>query len=163
MKIGTSTRTWILTGFALLGVACSSQVTTSGDPKDGYPMESALQDLGIDPTGLTTLLSFDGSHGVFDMSQVECDGGQSAVSIAPSGNDLVVTWDARVTPSHRVRVLSNWVTADWHTVTTTDSAAPTFTVTTATQDTSDAALGGDYMEVTFSGARLVDGGVDDLD
>lgn len=161
MKIGTSTRNWILTGFALLGAACSSHVTTSGDSQGGSTMGSALQDLGMDSTGLTTLLSFTGSHGVFDMSQVECDGGQSAIAMAPSGSDLVVTWDARVTPSHRVRVLSNSVTADWHTVTTTDSTAPTFTVTTATQDTSDAALGGDYMEVTFSGARLVDGGVDD--
>jgi hypothetical protein len=161
MKIGTSTRTWILTGLALLGAACSSHVTTSGDPQGGSPMESALQDLGLDPTGLTTLLSFNGSHGVFDMSQVECDGGQTPMAMAPSGSDLVVTWDARVTPSHRVRVLSNSVTSDWHTVTTSDGSAPTFTVTTATQDTSDAALGGDYLEVTFSGARLVDAGVDD--
>ncbi|HIF41171.1 MAG TPA: hypothetical protein EYQ74_08740 [Planctomycetes bacterium] len=161
MKTGTSTRTWILTGLAFLGAACSSHVTTSGDPAGGSSMESALQDLGLDPTGLTTLLSFSGSHGVFDMSQVECDGGQSAIAMAPSGSDLIVTWDARVTPSHRVRVLSNFTSSDWHTVTTTDGAAPTFTITTATQDTSDAALGGDYLEVTFSGARLVNAGVDD--
>ena len=57
MKIGISTRNWILTGLALLGAACSSHVTTSGDP-GGSSMESAWQDLGLDPAGLTTLLSF---------------------------------------------------------------------------------------------------------
>lgn len=124
-------------------------------------MESALQDLGLDPTGLTTVLSFNGSHGVFDISQVECDGGQSAMALVASGGDLLVTWDARVTPSHRVRVLSILVSADWQTVSTSDASAPTFAVTTATQDTSDAALGGDYLEVTFNGPRLVDAGVDD--
>ncbi|MAG63302.1 hypothetical protein CMO84_07235 [Candidatus Woesearchaeota archaeon] len=160
MKTGTSTRTWILTGLALLGTACSSHVTTSGDSSDSS-MESALQDLGFDPTGLTTLLSFSSPHGVFDMSQVECDGGQSAIAMVPSGGDLIVTWDARVTPSHRVRVLSSSMSSDWHTVTTSDGSAPTFNVTTANQDTSDAALGGDYLEVTFSGPRLVDAGVDD--
>jgi len=124
-------------------------------------MESAVQDLGYDPTGQTTLLSFDGAHGVFAASQVESDGGQSAIGLAPSGDDLVVTWDARVTPSHRVRVLSNAVDSSWHAVTTTDSSAPSFSIRTATQDTSDGALGGDYLEVTFSGPPLVETGVDD--
>ncbi len=160
MKIGTSSTSWILTGLALLGASCNTQLTTTGSTSAS--IESAEQDLDLDPTGMTTVLSFSGASSILDISQIESDGGQTVVSAVALGEDLAVTWDDRVTPTHRVRVLSSTVTSTWKGVTTSDPSAPTIQVTSANQDTTDSVLGGDSMQVSFGGARLVNSGVQDL-
>lgn len=140
----------------LLGLgACSS---SSSNPTLNS-IASAVQDLSVDPDGRTTVLTFDSTvGGTLTVENFSADGGQSASSVSISGADVTVTWDARVTPSHQVRV-------DGHTsfsnefvdVTTTDASAPTFAASGTQQVGAP-----DEIEVAFSGPRVVEALAEDV-
>lgn len=143
-----------LAGAVLLS-ACSSSSDGTPDPQ----LVSALQNLTGDPTGVTTVLTFSQAPPTLTASQFESDGGQIAQTATPAGNTYVVTWDDRVTPSHQVRVngASN-VAATFVGVTTSDSSAPSFSVSSASVTSS---WGGDTINVQFSGPNVVAAGAED--
>lgn len=157
MSTGYPTSAWLLSVLVFLFVGCSS---SSDD--DLAQLQGAVQDLTADPDGLTTRLSFQVSPGAVQLGEVQADGGQNPLTVTRVGSVLTVIWDARVTPSHRVRVLKSGVDPSWRAVTTSDPSVPTFSVTNATQDTSDNLLGGDTIELTFSGPRVVETDAEDV-
>lgn len=137
-----------LAGAVLLS-ACGSSSDVTVDPQ----LVSALQNLSSDPSGVTTVLTFSQAPPNLSASQFESDGGQIAQSATPAGSTYVVTWDARVTPSHQVRVVgAENVAADFVGVTTSDTSAPTFTVASASVTSS---WGSDTINVQFSGPNVV--------
>lgn len=151
MTLGNRTLAWAL--LAALAAGCSSG---SSDGDGPIAMQSAVQDLGVDPDGTTTILTFAENPGPITTAQVQADGGQSALTVVRTGSQLSVVWDERVTPSDRVRMISTVGVSDaWKSVTTTDATAPTFVVSNAVQQ-SDDAPGGDTIELTFSGPRVVE-------
>lgn len=157
MTTGKRTQAWLLAGTALLAGACSSSSSGSSDVE----LKSAVQDLTADPDGFTTVLRFDDSPGGVSVGQVQASGGQNAVTVTRTGSTLTVVWDARVTPGHLVRVKKSGVDQGWSAVSTSDASAPTFAITSADQDVSDLSLGGDTLEVTFSGPRVVESQAED--
>ena len=158
MTTGKRIRLLVLAAVAAIAAACSSSTSTTL-----VGLSTAVQDLTIDPDGLTTVISFEEAPASVAAVNFEADGGQRPVSVSLSGARATVVWDARVTPSHKVRVVGlPEVDASWRSVSTSDDSAPTFVITSATQDTSDASLGGDTIEVTFSGPRVVESMAEDL-
>lgn len=152
MTTGKRIRFIALAAVATIGAACSS-----GSSTDLLDVNGVVQDLGTDPDGMTTVLSMEAAPTYMTVVNVQADGGQTATSVSLSGTSVTVTWDARVTPSHRVRVVGvPDVAQAWRAVSSSDASAPTFTISDAQQDTSDMELGGDTIEVTFTGPRVVE-------
>jgi len=130
--------------------ACSS---SSGD---GISLVSAVQDLVADPDGLTTRIVFSEDPGGIGIGNFTASAGQTATTVSKTSNVVQVVWSDRVTRSHTIRVIGTaGVSNIPRSVTTTDTSAPTFVITSAVQDTSDSMLGGDTLTVTFSGPRVV--------
>jgi Bacterial Ig-like domain len=158
MTTGKRLRLWTVTGLALLATACSSSDGTTLVGVDGV-----VQNLTLDPDGLTTVLTLEAVPAFMTVSNVQANGGQTAQIVSMAGAKITVVWDTRVTPSDKVRVVSvPDVESTWRAVTSSDASAPTFVVTSAVQDTSDAVLGGDTIRVTFSGPRVVETEAEDL-
>lgn len=137
----------------LLFAACSSSSSSSSSTPGA--LAAVVQDLGVDPDGLTTVVSLPSTPSTsLAPSHFQADGGQTALAVSVSGLQATVTWDERVTPSHRVRVVgvANLATT-FADVTTTDDSAPTFTIAAGQQN---AGLGEDSFEAQFSGPRLVE-------
>lgn len=136
----------------LLPVSCNGGGSSSG----ANSITAALQDLDLDAAGTTTVLTFDSSSGLADatVANFETDGAQTATSVTVAGDEVTIEWDARVTPNDEVRVVGlSGVASAFHAVTTSDASSPTYTVTNATQN---AGLGGDVVEVTFSGPNIAE-------
>ena len=158
MTTGKLTSHWALAALTTLVAACSS--STDSNPLN---VQGVVQDLTLDPDGFTTVITIESTPAFITTANIQADGGQSAQTATLAGSQVTVTWDARVTPSHRVRVVSvPDVTTDWRLVSTSDDATPTFTITDGQQDVSDANLGGDTIEVTFVGPRVVESMAEDL-
>ena len=145
-----------LVSFALLTLTACSGSSGGG----GNSLLTVSQDLTVDPTGLTTVLTFKKAlPPALGPGNFVADGGQLAVTVDVVDEVATVTWDDRVTPSHMVTPTAiKGVSQNAHAVVTTDSAAPTFTITSATQV---AGLGGDTISVAFSGANVVESQVED--
>jgi len=142
---------------ALFFAACSSG-SSSTSVVGG--IQAAIQDLGVDPNGLTTVIELPSAPGAsVSPGNFEADGGQIALSVSVSGVQASVTWDDRVTSNDQVRVvgLTN-VVEDYAAVTSSDMTAPTFTLAAGTQTPG---LGGDTFEVAFSGPRVVEAQAED--
>jgi len=140
-----------------LAAGCSS-----GGSSSSNTLTAALQDLDLDATGQTTVLTFASSSGLAlaTVADFECSGGQNATSVTVDGDEVTIVWDARVTPAHLVRAFGlSGVSNAFEAVTTSDPDAPTFTITDGTQN---AGLGGDLIEVTFDGANIVEASAEDL-
>lgn len=153
MNLWQSTCWTLLFGMTLTAASCSSG---SGGGTTAGTVQSSLQDLTVDPDGTTTVVTFSRNPAGVDFSYFTADGGQNATAAVRSGNQVTVTWDSRVSPSHEISVTGMPGIQDGNTTpTTTNATAPTFTIT----DTSiTPGLGGDTIEVTFAGPR-----VDELD
>ena len=152
MTTGKRIRLIALAAVAIFSAACSSSTST-----DLLDVDGVVQDLDIDPDGMTTVLNLEEAPAFMTVANVEADGGQSPTSVSLSGSSVIVTWDARVTPSHRVRLVGVTDVAEtWRDVSSSNPAPPTFTITDAQQDTSDGNLGGDTIEVTFAGPRVIE-------
>ena len=116
---------------------------------------TAVQDLSADPDGLTTVITFASERGLAAAAAAnfEADGGQTAQTILVAGTEATITWDERVSPSHQVRATGlAGVSNAYHAVTTSDPSAPAFTVASASQNPG---LGGDTIELDFSGPRVL--------
>lgn len=133
--------------------ACSS------DSSDVKELRSALQDLGLDAAGLTTVVSFGGKlPATLGPGNFEANGGQLATQVMVSGSQATVVWDERVTPSHRIRAVGFDSSKEYVPVTTSDASAPTFAIASADQNPG---LGGDMIGIQFSGPRVVEATAED--
>lgn len=152
MRFGNTT-TWAIFGSALLFAACSSGSSSSGGAAGS--ISAIVQDLSADPTGQTTVITLPGVPGApLTPANFEADGGQLASSVSVVGDEATVAWDDRVTPSHQVRAVGiSGVSTDYASVSTSDVTAPTFTIAAGTQTPG---LGGDTLELHFSGPRVVE-------
>jgi hypothetical protein len=147
---------WTSFALAVTVAACSHDSSESSL----VSLQSAVQDLGVDPDGTTTVLTLGSAVVGLTEANFEADGGQLPQSVSIQGAEVTVTWDERVTPSHRVRVINvSGVSAAYADVETSDDSAPTFVVEDAQQL---AGLGGDVVIVQFSGPRLVEAQAEDL-
>lgn len=146
-----------LSSFGLVLLSACSGSSGGG----GNALLSVSQDLTVDPEGLTTVLTFKKDlPAVLGPGNFTADGGQLALTVDVLDAVATVTWDERVTPSHTVTPTSiGGVGESAHAVTTTDSSAPTFAVTAATQEPG---LGGDTIAVAFSGPYVVAAQVEDV-
>ncbi|MGK0218677.1 MAG: hypothetical protein ACI9HE_002171 [Planctomycetota bacterium] len=147
-----------LAALSVLASGCSS----SSDAAPTAALLSVVQDLGIDATGATTVLSFDRNPGTITGAKVRITGTQAVVSATQNGTSVTVVWDERVTTAFSVRILESIdSTGNSVQVTTSDSTPPTFAVNSATQDTGDALLGGDQIVIGFSGVNIVEAAAED--
>lgn len=157
MRLGNTTRFSIFAS-TLLFAACSGGSSPSGTTAG--TISSVLQDLGVDPSGLTTVVSLPHTPGALSPANFEANGGQLALSVSVAGNAATVTWDARVTPSHQVRAVSiPSVGTAYVGVSSSDGTAPTFTITGGTQA---AGVGNDTLDLNFSGAQLIEAEAENL-
>ena len=149
----------VLTLFVSLFLqACSSG---GGGGSAAGTLNAVSQDLGLDPTGQTTVVTF--SRAVpttLTPGNFVADAGQLATSVVVSGATATVTWDSRVTPSHQVEAVGiSGITEAFVAVTSTDPSAPTFTISAGTQTVG---LGGDTFTVQFSGPQVVEATAEDI-
>ncbi len=157
MTPGTSLHLCVFGGLVLFAAACS----TSSSDGTAFTITSASQDLGSDPDGRTTVITFplDLPAGVI-AGNFEASGAQTATGVAIVGSTATVTWDDRVSPSDQVRLVGVvGFSAAFAGVTTTDASAPTFT-SAGTQNVG-AGLGLDEISVQFSGPRVVEAQAED--
>lgn len=154
MKLGKNTCWTLLCGLPLLIAGCSG----GGGGASGT-INSAVQNLTQDPDGTTTVITFSQAPGAFTAANFSSSGGQTPLSATGSGNTATVTWSDRVTPSHTITVSGiGGISDQVASVTTSNSAAPTFAITGSSQV---AGLGGDTLQVTFSGPRVVEADAED--
>jgi hypothetical protein len=147
----------VWTSFALAStlVGCSN---SDGDTSL-IQVAAAVQDLDADPDGVTTVLTLSSPVTGLASANFESDGGQTPQSIVVVGADVAVSWDERVTPAHRVRVVNvQGVSAAYVDVETSDDSAPTFSVVDALQV---AGLGDDVVTLQFSGPRVIEAQAED--
>jgi hypothetical protein len=145
----------LLSGLTLVIAGCSSGDSTSAVGT----IESSQQNLSIDPNGTTTVVTFSQAPASAAPGYFTADGGQTASSASINGNTVRVVWDSRVSPSDTITVagLPGIIDGDT-TPSTTNSAAPTFTITDSAKNTG---LGADTLEVTFSGPRVDEADAED--
>lgn len=144
-----------------LAAACSSSSDSEGTD---VALGTAVQDLVEDRDGTTVVLTIPDLAASVTAASVEANGGQTALSVSASGDEVAVVFDQRVTPSHQVRVVGvEGISADWRAVSTTDPRVPQMSLLSATQDVSDNDLGGDQIVLAFiAGPRVVESQVEDI-
>jgi hypothetical protein len=149
---------------AALGLCLSLAACSGGGSDDAaasITVLSVVQDLGLDPDGTTTVVTLSEPMASIDESRFEADGGQTALTATVAGDEVTVTWDERVTPSHEVRIAGvAAVVPAFVAVETSDDSQPTFTITDAQQTPG---LGGDTITVQFAGPRVVEAEAEDPD
>ncbi len=149
-----------LLAFTALALAFQSCAGSSSESQNS--ITSAEQDLTLDPSGATTVVTFASADGFGSMSEVNfaSDGGQTATGVTLAGSEATVTWSARVSPSDMVRVVGlDPISSAFHAVSTSDSTPPTFTIANGTQTSG---LGGDTFDVQFAGVHVVESDVETL-
>ena len=153
MALGTTrSRSLLVLSLVLAGCGGSSSVSPA-------TVDQVLQDLGVDPDGTTTVVTFSRQPGTLTPGNFEADGGQLATGVSVAGRKATVQWDERVTPEDRVKVVgSSAIEKGYRPVSTSDASAATFAVASATQVPG---LGGDTVSVQFSGPRVVEADAED--
>ncbi len=135
---------------ALAGVSCGG----GGGGGGSNSVVSVVQDLTVDPTGQTTVITFATDPGVLDVTNFDTNGVQVAQTVTQAGPEFTVAWNSRVTPATQVRPLAvPDVSSAFIAVTSSNTAAPTFAITAATQVVG---LGSDTISVQFSGPRVIE-------
>ncbi len=158
MTFGKSTGLALAFGLILFGVSCSSGSSSSGP----NTIAAVVQDLGLDPDGTTTVVTFASTKGLSaaTTASFETNGPQLPTSVTVVDDEVTIVWDARVSPTDQVRAVGlTGVATSFHGVSTSDASAPTFTITSATQNPG---LGGDTLQVQFAGPRVVESTVEDI-
>jgi hypothetical protein len=150
----------LLLGLSLATTTLLAACSGGGGSSKNY-ITDASQDVGGDPTGMTTVITFKKNLPAgLGPANFVADSGQLATGAVVVGDTATVTWNALVTPSHQVRAEGIKNTNEtFSAVTTTDPAAPTFTIPTATQV---AGLGGDTATVQFAGNRVIEAQAEDV-
>ncbi len=147
-------------------LACAALFASCSSSSDEAALNSiamAVQDLTVDPSGATTVLTFASDVGLAGatVANFEAEDGETATTVAVAGAMVTIEWSARVAPSNRVRAMGlGGIAGTFANVTTSDASAPTFTITDGTQNPG---LGGDIVEVTFAGPWVVEADAEDFD
>ncbi|MEO0652137.1 MAG: hypothetical protein AAFZ65_15800, partial [Planctomycetota bacterium] len=137
----------------LFVAALSLGACGGGSDSTSLTVQTVTQDLTVDPDGETTVVAFASTAPTVALTDVEADNGATAQSVTADGSELTIVWDSRVTPSDQVRFVGvSGVSSVYRPVVTSDSSAPTYSVTAATQGVG---LGADTITVEFSGPRVV--------
>ncbi len=160
MTVGKRAVWSLFFALSLVFASCTGGGSSSSTPN---AIASVVQDLTLDPDGLTTVITFNstGSLAAAVSANFEADDGQTAQTVTVVDDEVTVVWDERVTPAHEVRVANlAGVSAAFEPVTTSDDSVPTFTITDGTQNPG---LGGDTIEVTFAGPNVVETLAEDVD
>lgn len=147
---------------AALSLPFASCVGEGGSGTTTNTIQSAVQDLDLDADGLTTVVTFASTVGLAGATTAnfETNGSQTATGITVVGDTVTIVWNTLVTPSNSVRAIGlTDVSNAFLSVTSTDTAAPTFAVTSGTQTVG---LGGDSFVVDFSGAHVLESEVETL-
>lgn len=145
----------LLLALALAG--CSAGSSTSVNS-----IQTAVQDLSLDPDGLVTVITFERAGGLTSAgtANFSASGGQNAVDVQVVGAVATVTWNARVSPADTVALTGvSGVSAAPHAVATSDAYPPTYTVTSAQMNTG---LGADVIVLQFSGVHVVPATAEDV-
>lgn len=144
--------------FALCAASCNGGTDSAGSSNALLSIE---QDLTLDPSGLTTVVTFMADPGMLTAANFDSNGTQAAQNVSQAGMTATVVWDQRVTPAHQVRVMGvPDVSSAFMSVSTSDSSVPSFVITAANQVVG---LGADTISVQFSGPRVVESEAEDLD
>jgi hypothetical protein len=149
---------------ALLAIAVVAVPACSSSSDSGAVTPSGLvQNLTQDPAGQTIVTSLQGLEGTIAPASVEASGGQTVTSVSQNGSTFLIAFDGVVSPDDQVRFVGvSGLSDEWRTVTSSDSRDPLFSITGATQDTSDLVLGGDTISVQFySGPRVLQAEAED--
>ena len=157
-------KTKVRLALALTAAAALAACSSSGDSDPAVSASTVVQNLTVDPTGQTVVITLGGFGGTITPASVEASAGQSATTVTMNGDTAVIGFDSIVSPDHQVRFVGvGGVSADWRPVETSDGRNPLFAITAATQDTSDLVLGGDTITVEFhSGPRVLESEAEDL-
>ncbi|MEL6905585.1 MAG: hypothetical protein AAFP22_09275, partial [Planctomycetota bacterium] len=153
---------------ALAAAALSGLLIAGCSSSDSAPFDTSVgalvQDLVEDPTGRIVVAPLVGPVEQIVPTNVQASGGQSALSVWSADGELVMTFDERVTPSHQVRIVGvDGVDEAWRGVATSDPRQTRVSILEATQDVSDATLGGDTIRVAFfSGPRVIESEIEDI-
>src|SRR5439155_11532745 len=94
-----------LAGSALLAcTALFAACNGGGTSGSTNTISSAVQDLTVDPSGQTTVLTFASTKGLASagIANFLADHGQSATSAIVAADTVTVVWDARVSPATMV-------------------------------------------------------------
>ena len=155
---------WKTSRFHLGSLLLTSLLSACGGSSssgDGNTLASVVQDLTLDPNGVTTVLTFQKNlPALVSPGMFVADGGQVALNVVVVDNVATVTWDDRVTPSHQVMPTGlKGVAETFRSVTTTDASAPTFAILAADQNPG---LGGDTIAIQFSGPYVVESAAEDI-
>jgi len=155
MSLGKNITRLASTVIVLALAACSS--SSSGG---GNSIVSAVQDLTGDPDGMTTEVTFARAPGVLIPANFASDGTATPVGVIVAGTMATVTWNERVTPADSIQAVAIARTpTTFVAVTTSNAAAPTFTITSAAQN---AGLGTDALQITFAGPRVIEALAEDI-
>jgi hypothetical protein len=132
-----------------------------GSSTSANTIQSVVQDLGQDPSGATTVITFASDAGLAaaGAGSFESDGGQTPVLVNASGDTVTVVWDTYVPPSNHVRAVGlEGVAGGYADVTTSDASSPTISSATGTQGSG---LGADVLQVQFDGTWVAASEVQD--
>ena len=149
MSLGKHLATCFVLLVALVIAGCSAGSSTSVNS-----IQTAVQDLDQDAEGLVTVITLHSTGGLAGATSANftASGGQTATDVQITGRVATVTWDARVSPAHTISLTGlGGVSSAAHAVTSSDTSAPTFAVTSAQMNSG---LGADVMVLQFSGPHV---------
>ena len=157
MSLGKNLSACLVLLLALAFAGCSS-----GSSGGVNSIQTAVQDLSQDADGLVTVVTLHSTSGLTGATTANfsASGGQLATDVQLAGEVATITWDARVSPADTVSVTGlPGISATAHAVTSSDTSAPTFTVTSADMNPG---LGADVILLQFAGPHVVSESAEDL-
>lgn len=149
----------LLAALALAGCSGGGSSSGTGGTND---LTAALQDLDINAQGTVTVLTFESASGLSGAGagNFTASGGQLPTGVTVGGNHVTITWDGRVSPADTVSVTGlTGVAGTGVSVSTSDSSAPTFTVS----GDQNVGWGNDVLTVDFSGVNVAEETAEDTD
>ncbi|HTF89645.1 MAG TPA: hypothetical protein VK843_14620 [Planctomycetota bacterium] len=146
--------------FSLLALFAASCSGSGGGSSNSNSIVTIEQDLTLDPTGATTVITFMVDPGTLDVTNFDADNGQVAQTVNQAGASFTVAWDAPVGTATQVRPLAvGNVASTFLPVTTSDASQSSFVITVANQV---AGLGADTITAQFSGPNLIESEAEDI-
>jgi len=157
MSLGKHLGTCLVLLLASVFAGCSG-----GSSGSVNTIQTAVQDLALDADGLVTVVTLQSTSGLAGATTANfsASGGQLATDVQIVDEVATITWDARVSPADTVSVTGlSGISATAHPVTSSDTSAPTYSVTSASMN---AGLGADVIVLQFSGPHVVPESAEDV-
>jgi hypothetical protein len=149
----------LLAALAVAGCSGGGSSSGTGGTND---LTAALQDLDLNAQGTVTVLTFESASGLSGAGagNFTASGGQTPTGVTVDGNTVTITWNGRVSPANTVSVTGlTGVEGTGVSVSTSDSSAPTFTVS----GDQNVGWGNDVVTVEFSGVNVAEETAEDTD